>query len=587
MSMCSSFDGSGSRPKVPMLSGLAFALLLLMPFAIAQEVVHVAKPMSNRVFYFDAGATTWPNTSYFTACGPFALAANELGTRLYTASFCSIGPSHVTVIDTTTSPPAEITRLPLTNNAFDIDVHPDGSRVFVPDFNGSRVSIIDTAKNTYIEHIPLDSGPFGLKVAPNGEFAYVSLFSPGTVRRIDLSTNTVVGDPILSGPGAFEIAFSPNADFAFVTNQNTANPGSVTVIDVAAAGGVKVIAVGDQPQGIAMQPLGSKLYVANQFSGSVSVITIEPGDCLEPTEEPPCIQDTIALGGNPVDVAFTADGAFAFVSNEGGNSVHEIDTATDTVIRTISLSTSPSDPGPRGLAVVPPPPPEPLTLSALPTTIAVGGISQISTGGGSGTAELTVSSGGSFCALNGSELSGLAAGECTVTATDTGLESGPESLSILIRVAETSGVDLEIGIVPFETTNTLPSGIPAQVSQGCETAQFDVIVNNRGPEPASQIRLQSPGPGGLISPLSWSCTAPAGSCSPASGTTGIDTQFALAVGDSATIQWQGCPDPLAGWVEIRASASLPDGATLLFPETSTDLVFLPINSDGVFRDRLE
>ena len=107
------------------------------------------------------------------------------------------------------------------------------------------------------------------------------------------------------------------------------------------------------------------------------------------------------------------------------------------------------------------------------------------------------------------------------------------------------------------------------------------------PEPAADIELVGPIPGGLLSDIQWNCSLAEGSCSPSDGSGALDTEFSLAPGEEAIIVWQGCPDPSAAWVNIAASASLGDGSLLLLPENAEDLFYLSVNDDGLFRDRFE
>ncbi|MEE4329402.1 MAG: YncE family protein [Wenzhouxiangella sp.] len=565
-----------------MLLVMAFLSILSgAPTLQAQDVVHITKPQLNRGLYFDAGATQWSGLSYFTACGPYAIVGNSDGTRIYTSANCFNGNHQMTIVDTSSGTPIEIGRLPQSGGVFDIAIHPDDSRVYLPDFFGNQVRVLDTSTNSYLPSISLNAGPFGIQVAPSGSFAFVSLTGAGTVRRIDLATNTVVGDPINSGPGAYEIAFSPDSQTAFVTNRDTFNPGSVTVIDVGTAAGTKIIAVGNKPEGIAMQPDGTKLYVANRFSGSVSVISLEPDTCLEPVELPPCISATIPVGGEPVDVAFTRDGTAAYVTNASSNNVHEIDTATDTIVRSLSLNTNPNHP-PRGVAVIsapPPPPPEPLEMIAVPSTFVEGGNTFLSVTGGVGTPTISITEGLDVCSLDAIEVTGLMPGECTVEASTEGPEG--ETVSVRLRVVSQSGVDLQMSIRRILDMNDRTGGTDGD----CELDRFEITLLNRGPEVASAVRLQGPVPEGLASDVQWTCTVASGNCAPAIGTAGLDTDFALDINETAVIEWQGCPDPAAAWIGVRANASLEGGAVLLLPENAGELFFEGINGDGLFRDR--
>jgi YVTN family beta-propeller protein len=81
-------------------------------------------------------------------------------------------------------------------------------------------------------------------------------------------------------------------------------------------------------------PDGSKLYVANVLSNTVSAIDAARN----------AVSATISVGSGPLGVAVTPDGSKVYVANDGGgaNSVSVIDTATNAV----STITDPSFSGP-------------------------------------------------------------------------------------------------------------------------------------------------------------------------------------------------------------------------------------------------
>jgi YVTN family beta-propeller protein len=51
---------------------------------------------------------------------------------------------------------------------------------------------------------------------------------------------------------------------------------------------------------------------------------------------------TVTVGAAPVGMAFTPDGALAYVANQQSNSVSVIDTASLTVVASVSVGSSPS-----------------------------------------------------------------------------------------------------------------------------------------------------------------------------------------------------------------------------------------------------
>ncbi len=102
------------------------------------------------------------------------------------------------------------------------------------------------------------------------------------------------------------------------------------------------VPVQTEPNGVAMLPDGSKAYVANTVSGTVSVmiLNLKNGLIQRPYKH-------IPVGTEPYGLALTPNGKKLYVSNSRSNTVSVIDTATDTVTKTIFNV----GPEPRGVAI--------------------------------------------------------------------------------------------------------------------------------------------------------------------------------------------------------------------------------------------
>jgi YVTN family beta-propeller protein len=107
---------------------------------------------------------------------------------------------------------------------------------------------------------------------------------------------------------------------------------SVTFFDVAGGVNVKLgeVAVGDEPNGVALSPSGSRAYVANTVSSTVSVLSVNPTGSPVAT-----LLTTIGVGTEPYGVALTPNGTRLYVTNARSNTVSVIDTASNAVVATI------------------------------------------------------------------------------------------------------------------------------------------------------------------------------------------------------------------------------------------------------------
>jgi YVTN family beta-propeller protein len=125
--------------------------------------------------------------------------------------------------------------------------------------------------------------------------------------------------------------------FAYVTNSTSSN---VSVIDTSTNQVLPTIPVGGIPIDVAITPDGAFAYVTNFESFNVSVI-----DTSTNTEVLP----RIPVGANPLGVAITPDGAFAYVVNHSNHNVSVIDTSTNTEV----FPRIPVVSGPFGIAITP------------------------------------------------------------------------------------------------------------------------------------------------------------------------------------------------------------------------------------------
>lgn len=161
--------------------------------------------------------------------------------------------------------------------------------------------------------------------------------SPLTAAPLMAAPLNVFAGPTSSQPLAL------SADGAFLVVANPDN-NSVTFFDLRSDRNRRVaeVPVQGEPNGVAFLPNGSKAYVANTVSGTVSVIktNIANGVVARPSKH-------IVVGTEPYGLALTPNGRKLYVTNARSNSVSVIDTATDTVVNTISNVGF----EPRGLAI--------------------------------------------------------------------------------------------------------------------------------------------------------------------------------------------------------------------------------------------
>jgi YVTN family beta-propeller protein len=135
------------------------------------------------------------------------------------------------------------------------------------------------------------------------------------------------------------------------------NPGndSVSVFRPDSNTRITSIAVGDEPQSVALTPNGQYAYVANAAAGTVTIIQISDPAWGTFTAS---VVTTLTTGAEPWNIVCSPDGKRVFVANSGQDTITVIDTSNNSVIGHVDLRNSiANDPDrsrhfqPRGLAV--------------------------------------------------------------------------------------------------------------------------------------------------------------------------------------------------------------------------------------------
>lgn len=197
---------------------------------------------------------------------------------------------------------------------------------YIANFNSSTVSVINTVTNTVIATIPVGTSPRGVGISSDGSRVYVANRDSQNVSVINTATNTVIATiPVGNAPQG--VSVSPDGSRVYVANQGSNN---VSVINTATNQVVTTIGVGTSPVGVSVSPDGNRVYVTNQRSNNVSVINTATNQVLA----------TIPVGSPPFGVSVSPDGNRAYVAQFGANTVSVINTATNTVVATIPLPPS-------------------------------------------------------------------------------------------------------------------------------------------------------------------------------------------------------------------------------------------------------
>jgi YVTN family beta-propeller protein len=192
--------------------------------------------------------------------------------------------------------------------------------------NGSQnVSVINTATNQVTSTIQVGGSPTSVAVSPDGRKVYIANWFYA-VNVIDTANNAVTSIP--NNGNAVGIAVRPDGRRAYAANFYDQ---SVSVIDTGTNTVITTVPAGPTPNAVAVA--NNKVYVANWTSpATVTVIAAESNTLI--TTIP------VDTGTSDPQLAASPDGRRVYVTNQIGSNVPVIDTATDTVIATISVDIS-------------------------------------------------------------------------------------------------------------------------------------------------------------------------------------------------------------------------------------------------------
>lgn len=203
-----------------------------------------------------------------------------------------------------------------------VAVNPVSGAVYVADWHGDRISVIEHGK--VVAEWPTGDSPSGVAVTPDGAWILtadrddhqVSIFGANGTRRAVVEV----------GERPFGVSLDAEGRLAY-----TANVGSndVSVIDVARAEVVATIPVGERPYEVALA--NGRGFVTNSYSDSVSVFDIE-------TQQPLAV---IEVGEYPEGIDAGRDGSRVYVANWMNDTLSVIDTDSYEILDEIDVGSGP------------------------------------------------------------------------------------------------------------------------------------------------------------------------------------------------------------------------------------------------------
>lgn len=212
---------------------------------------------------------------------------------------------------------------------------PDGRYIFVTNFSGASVSVVDTQTWTVTRTIQTPAAPHSIVASPDGRYAYVACYLGAAIAIIDIARQALVGTiplPTLARP--YGLSISRDGHYLYASDNFS---GRLFTLDALTRRAITSTQVGLRPALIARSPDGATLYVANGASHNLSILDIASDPAA------PRVIATTQLDGYPHGVSVTPDGRYAVVANTVSGDISIVDALSHQVIATVSGMKYPND----------------------------------------------------------------------------------------------------------------------------------------------------------------------------------------------------------------------------------------------------
>jgi YVTN family beta-propeller protein len=181
---------------------------------------------------------------------------------------------------------------------------------FVTNQSSNDVSVVDLMTKQVVATIPIGGAPAGIAMAADGRRAYVTSPEGKFVSVIDNEARQVVAKIAVEGP--LGIAVDPIGAFVYVADFFSAR---LVKIDPRSNTIIATLGVGAAPCGIVVTPDGGTIVVADRDDDQISII-----DAKTFTR-----RATVKVGKHPFGLAVDSAGKYVYTANVEGDDVSAVD----------------------------------------------------------------------------------------------------------------------------------------------------------------------------------------------------------------------------------------------------------------------
>jgi YVTN family beta-propeller protein len=215
----------------------------------------------------------------------------------------------------------------------DIEVEPQTPSarrllLFISNNASNYISIIDMSLERVIGAVTVGERPMGMALNSTNDILYVVDSGSRTISLVD-TANFYVTDTVLlpAGIGPTEIVFMPDPSVSIEGKLYIVNSISrdVTVADTFTKRILGTIPVGEKPSAIAADTERREVYVTNEESNNLSIISAASDSVVS----------TVEVDNRPTGVTVGEEKIYVF--NEGSSTISIISPSSRTVVETVSL----------------------------------------------------------------------------------------------------------------------------------------------------------------------------------------------------------------------------------------------------------
>jgi len=229
---------------------------------------------------------------------------------------------------------------PVGVGANSVVIHPSGKYLYVanPGQLENDISLFDIASNGSLTEItprtPVGSSasqPAYLAMDPAGGYLYVANIGSNNISVFSIDSSSgaltqVPNSPFGVGLPPVNLKVTPSGDYLYVTASGGQVGDDGSIVAFSASAGVltnlgTVSSAGLNPNGLAVEPSGSNVFVANTGSGTIAIFAIgatgTPPGSLSISGNPIATTPNIA----PVSLIFDPAGAYLYVADQGSSNV--------------------------------------------------------------------------------------------------------------------------------------------------------------------------------------------------------------------------------------------------------------------------